>query len=772
MKKKAIKIAASTAVAASAFVAAAPAQQADAATNVNQLITDAQNAGTVLKWAISVEGTADYKTEPWAEYNNAKNALKKAEDAIAKLATSEKLAAQAKLVDPKVSITRAGAYIDAITSGKKILAKNAAFEAAVKAGNLDQIEKEYHVVTEEFRKQTILNYRVYGQSTRDEILKEYKLPIEKTVRGYANEVTVHMLTKAAAADVKANKLEEAALKLTEAQSILDAADLKWETTLQKSADDVAASMPLQVLSVSRTDKNTVVVKFSKTPADLLAAGQFTFDNGLVVQSATLGTDKKTVTLKTTDQVAGKTYALAYQGVATGKSFTAPANPTDGSTTVDAADTARIETTNTRTYTASVKNSDNGNYTGVVEIQLKKPDGTDYTGPAYISNIDGVKVDGGQYAEVEAGLDGKVSIIVSVPENEATTVLYPVFTNQEDSSKFVKGGLTYFYEAAKTSVDNASGTYGSDLDFIDKTNNYVVLAGLKYNFDSNDTFIVAEKVVTLDAFKAALSKNDTYTVDYQENKANTSVFTIIEDTDADADVEIKNPAKVLTYDGTTFRLTGEGQPGSKVYIYLEKDSVDISDLEDDSDITDVTLNGEDKDTVVAETTVGSNGTWAVQAANLKQNVTNKLYAVQVAKGDTQTDAVDDGTYTFAYLNVGKFTSETITWNDNSTPGLSVGDSLLFDFVNNEAFGHDFKNGTKGTIVVDDGFGRKATLTVEHTSTTAADTLVITKVSAAANFNFQTDSVTGASYFNVDSVSGVLNQDNVTYKLHEDGKSFTK
>lgn len=77
MKKKAIKIAASTAVAASAFVAAAPAQQADAATNVNQLITDAQNAGTVLKWAISVEGTADYKTEPWAEYNNAKNALKK-----------------------------------------------------------------------------------------------------------------------------------------------------------------------------------------------------------------------------------------------------------------------------------------------------------------------------------------------------------------------------------------------------------------------------------------------------------------------------------------------------------------------------------------------------------------------------------------------------------------------------------------------------------------------------------------------------------------------
>ena len=50
--------------------------------------------------------------------------LKKAEAAINGLGTSAKLSAQAKLVDPKVQITRAGAYIDAITSGKKILDKN------------------------------------------------------------------------------------------------------------------------------------------------------------------------------------------------------------------------------------------------------------------------------------------------------------------------------------------------------------------------------------------------------------------------------------------------------------------------------------------------------------------------------------------------------------------------------------------------------------------------------------------------------------------------
>lgn len=770
MKKTAIKIAASTAVAASAFVAVTPVQQADAATNVNQLIADAQNAGTVLKWAISVEGTADYKNEPWKEYNAAKDALKKAESAINGLETSAKLSAQAKLVDPKVSISRAQAYIDAITSGKKILAKNADFEAAVKSGDLNKVEAAYHVVTEEFRKQTILNYRVYGQSTRDEILKEYKLPVEKTVRDYADEVTVHMLTKAAAADVKANKLEEAALKLTEAQSILDAGVLTWETTLQKSADDVAASMPLTVLSVSRTDKNTVVVKFSKTPADLLAAGQFTFDNNLIVQSAELAADKKTVTLKTTDQVAGKTYALAYQGVATGKSFSVPANPADGSTTIDAADTARIETTNTRTYTASVKNSDNGNYTGTVGIELKNADGTDYDGEAFISNIDGLS-NTSQSAEVEAGIDGKVSIIISVPVDEVSTVVYPVFTNLEDTSKTVKGGLTYFYQAAENGPIATSATFGaSALDFVDKTNNYAVLGGLKYNFDNNDTFIVEGKVVTLDAFKAALSKNDVYYVDYQENKANTSVFTISSDVDANADVEITNPSKLITHDGTTFRLTGEGQPGTKVYIYKEKDAVEFD--VNGAEATDVDVAG---DVLVAEATVGSNGTWVVQASNLTQNATNKLYAVQVAKGDTQADAIADGTYDAAYLNIGAFTAEAISWNENSTPGLSVGDSLEFDFLNDLGdavdFSHDFKDGTKATLVLNDGFGKTATLTVEHKSTTAPKTLEVTKVTATAGFDFQQNTDSG-DFFNIESVTGLVNKDNVSFKVSASVKTLTR
>ncbi|MDF2068158.1 hypothetical protein [Bacillus sp. Cr_A10] len=243
MKKKAIKIAASTAVAASAFVAAAPAQQADAATNVNQLVTDAQNAGTVLKWAISVEGSANFTTRPYDEFNAAKKAIAAAEAAASKLSSSERLSINAKLVDAKIQVKRAMAYIDAITSSEKIKADSAALDTAIKSNDIEKVETAYHKATGEYRKQAALLDRVYGQTTRDGIRNAVKPAIEKLVASVKNEVTVNMLVKAAAADVKAGKIADATLKLAEAQAIIDANALKWESALQKSADDVTKSLP-------------------------------------------------------------------------------------------------------------------------------------------------------------------------------------------------------------------------------------------------------------------------------------------------------------------------------------------------------------------------------------------------------------------------------------------------------------------------------------------------------------------------------------------------
>lgn len=243
MKKKAIKIAASTAVAASAFVAAAPAQQADAATNVNQLATDAQNAGTVLKWAISVEGSADFVTRPYDQYNAAKKAIAAAEAAGKKLSTSEKLSLDAKLVDAKLQVKRAAAYIDAITSSEKIKDLTSKLDAAIASGDIEKVETAYHNATGEYRKQAKLLDRVYGQSTRDEIRNAVKPAIEKSVASVKNEVTVNMLVKAAAKDIAAGNIADAHAKYAEAQAILDANVLKWETALQKSVTDAKAAAP-------------------------------------------------------------------------------------------------------------------------------------------------------------------------------------------------------------------------------------------------------------------------------------------------------------------------------------------------------------------------------------------------------------------------------------------------------------------------------------------------------------------------------------------------
>ncbi|WP_313893791.1 hypothetical protein [Psychrobacillus sp.] len=243
MKKKAIKIAASTAVAASAFVAAAPAQQADAAANVNQLTTNAQNAGTVLKWAISVEGSADYVTQPFAQYNAAKASIKAAEAAAAKLSVSEKLAVDAKLVDAKIQVTRAGYYIDAITSSNKIKELTATLDAAIASGDIAKVEAAYHKATAEYRKQAKLLDRVYGQTTRDGIRNAVKPALEASVASVKNEVTVSMLVAAAAADVKAGNIADAHAKIAEAQAILDANVLKWETALQKSVTDAKTALP-------------------------------------------------------------------------------------------------------------------------------------------------------------------------------------------------------------------------------------------------------------------------------------------------------------------------------------------------------------------------------------------------------------------------------------------------------------------------------------------------------------------------------------------------
>lgn len=515
MKKKAIKIAASTAVAASAFVAAAPAQQADAATNVNQLLTDAQNAGTVLKWAISVEGSADYKTQPFTQYNAAKKAIASAEAAATKLGTSEKLSADAKLVEPKLQVKRAQAYIDAITSSVKIKADTAALDAAIKSNDIEKVETAYHKATGEYRKQAALLDRVYGQSTRDGIRNEVKPAIEKLVADVKNDVTVNMLAKAASADIKANKLTDAAKKVAEAQAILDANVLKWETSLQKSVDDVVTSLPLSVVSVASTSNTTVTVKLSK-PATAVHTSQFVFDNGLAVTGAALSADGKTVTLTTTAQAAGKTYTVTYNG--TTASFTTAPAANNSLITVDGS-AVHSENGKNVAIKAVFKQATGENSQSQVDVLV--PAGlvaASIQGVAPVTSSSTATAGFNTY-RATPNASGEVSVIL----NSGATLATDAY--ESGKVKFVKlfngdavetkeTGTIHFYSVP------ASGSFVDGVvTYADVANKYFVVNGAKYKVKDGDLlYNESSSALTVDSFLAALSKGDKVTATYSSTSA--------------------------------------------------------------------------------------------------------------------------------------------------------------------------------------------------------------------------------------------------------------
>ncbi len=772
MKKKAIKLATSTAIAATAFVAAAPANQADAAVNVDQLVQDAQNAGTVLKWAISVEGSADGVTRPWAQYNNAKEAIAKAEAAIKGASFSDKLKYEARLTDPKIQVKRAQAYIDAITSSEKIKDLTANLNSAISSNDLDKVEAAYHKATAEYRKQTVLLDRVYGQSTRDQIRDAVKPALEKLVASVKNEVTVHMLANAANADVKASRIDDAAKKLTEAQSILDANVLKWETALQKSVTDVENAIPLKVISVSSDNKNTVTVKFSKAVPAVLPAGQFVFNNGLQVQSATVSADRKTVTLTTTTQAANKNYSLSYQGVSTGLSFTTPANPTDSTIVVDATDRARLEVGQTRTYTVTLKNDDGTPYVGSVNIRLfSDADRTAVPTAAVLTSVNGSntglanpKTEGldtfaaGQNWNGVTSTDGKVTFTVTVPNGSATDAVVPFVvrdvngdaTPNYSTDKFVKGGLTNFYALAADGVKNVSSL--STSDYIDVANDYLVADNLKYKWDDNDKFYIQGSEVSLANFESALSTGDSLTIVYDDTKANSSSWNIVSNVTLDSSLTVTNPSKVVTYDDVNYRLTGTGQAGNKVQIFRDTDDNNVFTF--------------GVDVLVGEGTVAGDGNWVVNAANLNQNAANNLIAVQFAPNSSalsvSTLGVADRNVEDVYtINQGKFTFNTVTHTDNGSANIGIGDVLTFTF-DRAAYGHVFKEGT-GTIVINDGSGKTATLTVKTNDTAA---VTVTGITSESGFNAATTTYT------IQSATGFKNQDELNLNLADStGKSFT-
>jgi hypothetical protein len=163
-----------------------------ASTTAEELVLKAEKHKVPLIKSISVDYEADGIKQPWSIYNQAKNDYATASVAVKKLKGSKKEQLSARLTEVKLWIDRTAIYIDAITSGQKLISNQKAMEQLLNEGKLKEATAAYHTLSYEIKKQAAFLYRVYGQSTRQSILEIYKLPAERSKHAALYPVSVHI----------------------------------------------------------------------------------------------------------------------------------------------------------------------------------------------------------------------------------------------------------------------------------------------------------------------------------------------------------------------------------------------------------------------------------------------------------------------------------------------------------------------------------------------------------------------------------------------------
>ncbi|TQR12701.1 hypothetical protein [Psychrobacillus soli] len=603
MNNKTTKIIIASAIATSAFVATIPNQKADASTNIEKLVSDAQKAGTVLKWAISIEGSADGITQPWTEFNAAKTAIAKVKEAMNGVSYSDKLKFEAQLIEPKTQLQRAQGYLDAITASTKIEEKKTALSQAVVTNNLEQVESAYHEMTAEFRKQTILLDRVYGQSTRDKIRNVVKGPAEQLINYVKNDVTVHMYTKAAAADIRAGKYEEAAKKVAESQVILNSNIMVWENILKNNLDVVTNSLPVQIVSISRVDNNTVSIKLTKA-VSTIHLSEFSFDNSLTVTNASLSKDGTVVTLTTTTQSPGIKYTAKYKG--NSASFTAPGSVVP--IQVGNQTTQHRETSEVLTMAANFTESNSQPSKSTVRIDI----------PAGIKlvSINGIEnnIVGAKSINVTPDKNGTVTIAFTAKDVNVAAIDNVITFNKMESNKVAEtktSAKLNFYAPAK-----AGSFSNKKIFYVDIYNNYFVTTdGLKYNVKtSGDVYKNEGIAVSYDSFKSALDIEDTVNGTYQPTATSTFEITTnfyFVDLLLDSKFAYKPGTAGYRMVGSRIDLIGTAQPNYEIFLF------------------------KNSGTYVGKTRVNANGAWSY-STNVDQNaITDYSFVQQVAGKATPT-----------------------------------------------------------------------------------------------------------------------------------------
>ncbi|RAN22292.1 S-layer protein [Geobacillus sp. A8] len=279
-KKKAVKLATASAVAASAFVAANPhASQAatDVATVVSQAKAQFKAAYYAYSHAVTETGKLPNISDVYAAYNKAKQAYANAVAVVNKAGGAKKDAYLADLqatyetyvfkANPKSGEARVATYIDAYNYAVKLDSLRQDLAKAVEAKDLAKAEELYHKISYELKTRTVILDRVYGQSTRDLLRSQYKNEAQKLRDSLIYDITVSIKAREAQDAAKAGNLDKAKAALDQVNQYVSKVTDAFKAQLQKAAQDAnaayEAALPPKVESVTAVNAKTLEIKFNK-----------------------------------------------------------------------------------------------------------------------------------------------------------------------------------------------------------------------------------------------------------------------------------------------------------------------------------------------------------------------------------------------------------------------------------------------------------------------------------------------------------------------------
>lgn len=279
-KKKAVKLATASAVAASAFVAANPhASQAatDVATVVSQAKAQMKQAYYTYSHTVTETGQFPDINDVYAAYNKAKQAYANAVAVVNKAGGAKKDAYLADLqatyetyvfkANPKSGEARVATYIDAYNYATKLDAMRQELKAAVDAKDLKKAEELYHKISYELKTRTVILDRVYGQTTRELLRSTFKADAQALRDSLIYDITVAMKAREAQDAVKAGNLDKAKAALDQVNQYVSKVTDAFKAELQKAAQDAnaayEAALPPKVEGVTAVNAKTLEIKFNK-----------------------------------------------------------------------------------------------------------------------------------------------------------------------------------------------------------------------------------------------------------------------------------------------------------------------------------------------------------------------------------------------------------------------------------------------------------------------------------------------------------------------------